>query len=121
MTVADFRLAALVALLSPSSASALLGRLRAPGSAEAEALAERLATAPRAERLAALADALAQDHEAARLRGLLSAERSSVARALRRQVPAEIRPPCSGREPAGHPHPLLARICAERVAAALDA
>jgi hypothetical protein len=121
MTAADFRLAALAALLSPSSAGALLGRLRAPGSAEAEALAQRLATAPRAERLAALAEALAQNQAATKLRGILSAERPSVARALRRQLPAEIRPPCSGPEPAGSPHPLLARICAERVAAALGA
>jgi hypothetical protein len=60
------RLVALAAVLAPARAARLLSRLGEPEAAAAVRLAERLATAPRRVRLAALAAALPEAGPAAR-------------------------------------------------------
>ena len=109
---ADRRLAALAAVYAPDAAGRILRRLAAPGE-EVAAWGQALAGRPRAERLAALADALAPlagpgDPAAREL--LLGAERSAVARSLRCRGPGS--PPWPRRA-----HPLLVRAARERLAA----
>lgn len=109
---ADRRLAALAATFAPDVAARIMSRLA--GGELAAAWGQALAALPRAERLAALADALASFAEPVSLaagQAVLDAERPAVARALHRLV----------RERAPWPaglHPLLARAARERLAAA---
>lgn len=108
---ADRRLAVLAAVYAPDAAGRILGRSARCG--EVAAWGQALAGRPRAERLAALADALAplaEPSAPAAREVLLEGERRAVARALR----------CPGPGPSAWPaqaHPLLVRAARERLAA----
>ncbi len=112
LSAADRRLAALAATFAPDVAARIMSRLA--GGELAAAWGQALAALPRAERLAALAGALASFAEPVSLaagQAMLDAERPAVARALHRLV--------RGRAPwPGGVHPLLARAARERLAAA---
>ncbi|WP_242356211.1 MULTISPECIES: hypothetical protein [Anaeromyxobacter] len=105
MNPADRLLASLAAAFAPQRAAALLARLGSADLREVRAHAERLAPGSRAERLAALAAALAAAHRGAPTPPA-PAERPRVAeilRAVRRGLPAPTAAPA------------LARLCRERL------
>jgi hypothetical protein len=102
------RLATLAALFAPGSASSLLARLDRASASAALAHAVRLAAAPRAERLAALAAALANDGDfRARAAAAASRERPALAARLRRLG--------EGLPPEEIASPALRRLCRERL------
>lgn len=108
MTPGERRLASLAGLFAPDRAGALLGRVRGAGAAETIEHAERLAAAPRRERLQALAAAMTSDVRSARARAEDAAmlERPRIAALLRALAAGE-----SSRSAA----PVLVRICRERI------
>jgi hypothetical protein len=102
------RLAALAAAFAGGRASSLLSRLGGPRAVSAVEDAGRLASAPRRDRLSALAAAMSSDPEAARA----SAEAASALE--RPRVAALLRAMGAGDAPAGAAPPLV-RLCRERI------
>ncbi|HSD19218.1 MAG TPA: hypothetical protein VLC54_04235 [Anaeromyxobacter sp.] len=78
MSPADRLLASLAAAIVPERAAALLARLGSADAGQARAHAERLAPTSRAERLSAVAAALAAVHTGAPERPAASCERARV-------------------------------------------
>lgn len=107
---AERRLATLAALFAPASATSLLARCAGDAAADAVAHATRLAAAPRAERLGALAAALSTD--AAAVRGAAEL----AARAERPRVAAVLRGIAGGAPAEAGVSPVLLRLCFERTA-----
>ncbi len=106
----DDRLAALATALVPASAGTLLSLLSSPEASLAQAHAQALSGRSRAERLAALASALAEStiERPTSLEAAAAAERPRIARQLLAlaQPQAHASGDCS--------HPVLARLLAER-------
>ena len=112
LSAADRRLAALAATFAPDVAARIMSRLT--GGELAATWGQALAALPRAERLAALAGALASLAEPVNLaagQAVLDAGRPAVASALHRLVRG-------GAPWPGGVHPLLARAARELLAAA---
>ena len=121
MTPETRKLAALVAVFLPARAASLLRWLATADAEEASAWANRLAKAPRAERLVALAESVARPRAVAEsvVEAWITRERPRVAGAIRSLLPPDLRK-AAARPAQGRPvSPLLARLCAERVAAVL--
>lgn len=108
MIAADRRLGALAALFAPGRARALAARASDPGALASLEDSARLATAPRRERLAALATAVSADPGASR------ACAEAAAALERPRVAAVLRALGSG-TPAPDVSPPLLRLCRERV------
>jgi hypothetical protein len=106
---ADRLLAALAAALVPERAAVLLARLGSADAGTARAHAERLAAASRAERLSAVAAAVAAVHGGAPGRPSSPGERPRVAGVLR-----ALR---GGLGPGPAVSPALLRVCRERLGA----
>jgi hypothetical protein len=102
------RLAALVAVLAPKRAGALLSRLGGPAEPDVMQRALRLATLSRRERLQALAECVAPDAAAVRsaTAAAASRERARVS-AFMRALAAGGTAPSAGQ--------LLTRLCRERI------
>jgi hypothetical protein len=109
MTEADRRLAALAAAVARERAAGLLARHGAPGAADAAAHARTLADAPRADRLRALAAALAGGGAAP------AHHRAEAADQERPRVAAILAAVATGVPGAGAAA-LLVRLCRERLA-----
>jgi hypothetical protein len=107
VSAADRLLASLAAAIAPQRAAALLARLGSADAGQARAHAERLVPATRAERLSAVAAALAAVHAGTSRRPSPSGERTRIGNLLltlgRGLVLAD---PVS---------PALVRICRERL------
>lgn len=110
MKLVDRRVATLAAVFAPAAASSLLARYAGEGGAELVAHAARLVSAPRAERLRALAAALTPDA------GLALAAAEEAAPGERPRVAAVLRSVASGAAPAANASPVLLRLCRERIA-----
>lgn len=108
MSARDRRLAALAAAFAAGRAQALLSRLSGPRALMGVRDADRLASAPRRERLAALSAAMSVEPGRART----SAE--AVAALERPRVAALLRAVGSGSAAPGASSPLV-RLCRERI------
>lgn len=108
MTDRERRLAVFAAAFAGPRAGPLLRRLVMPGAADAVALAERLAAAPRRDRLAALAAELAPDPRTLR-------ERAAAAAAEERGAIARVFATLAAGTGLGRDASIIARLCRERV------
>lgn len=102
------RIAALAAVFVPARAGALLARMSEPDAADAAEGAVALSSAPRRDRLRALAAALGTDprERLARAEAAAGRERARVATLLRA---------VAGGAPVGGVSPVLVRLCREAI------
>jgi hypothetical protein len=110
VTEDDRRVAALAALLAPTRALCVLGRLATPSARELADHAGRLLAAPRRERLQALAASLAHD-------GRPHASAGSVAAVERKAIAAVLRALAASTwdDRGVRVSPVVLRLCRERL------